>query len=408
MADVSSRIDRVVILGAGQAGGWAAKTLRGEGFAGAITLVGDEVHPPYERPPLSKAFLAGDADPASAHLFKSETFAALALDWRWGVHAKAIYRSERYVELASGEQLPYDRLILCTGGRARVLSCPGAGEGHVHTLRSLEDAQKLRRALMSSRNVVIVGGGWIGLEVAAAARHAGAQVHVIEAAPRICARVLPPRVSALVQAMHERRGVNFQVGRSVSSFASTGTGRTRIVLDDATCMDADSIVAGVGLIPNDELARAAGLACSGGVIVDHRCVTSDPHILAAGDVAVSPNTCAGGTVRLESWQNAQDQGIAAARTALRLDVQYDPVPKFWSDQYDANIQILGWPCGCDDAVVRGDSTSGRFLVFVLDGARVRAVIAFNSSREMRPARRLIDTEVDVGRLVDPSVALANV
>jgi 3-phenylpropionate/trans-cinnamate dioxygenase ferredoxin reductase subunit len=410
--NVGNSIDRIVILGAGQAGGWAAKTLRAEGFAGTITLVGDEVHPPYERPPLSKAFLTGDADPASAHLFKPAMFAALALDWRWGVRAKAIHRAERYVELESGEQLAYDRLILCTGGRARGLVCPGAEQANLHTLRSIEDAQALRRALLSSRDVVIVSGGWIGLEVAAAARHAGAQVRVVEAAPRLCARVLPGRISALVQKMHERHGVGFALGRSVSRFERERAGRTRVVLDDGQSIDADSVVAGIGLIPNDELARAAGLACSGGVsggvIVDRRCVTSDPHILAAGDIAVAPNACAGGPVRLESWQNAQDQGVAAARAALGLDVRYDPLPKFWSDQYDANIQILGWPSGGADAVVRGDPATGRFLVFALEGARIRAVIAFNSGRDMRPARRLIDMEVDVKRLADPSVELANV
>ena len=407
MASTAGRVERIVIVGAGQAGGWAAKTLRAEGFAGSITLVGAEVHAPHERPPLSKAFLRGDVEPASTHLFKPSLFAALALDWRWGVSAKAIYRSERFVELESGEQLPYDRLILCMGGRARKLACSGAESADVHALRSIEDAQRLRNALMSSRNVVIVGGGWIGLEVAAAAAQVGANVHVVEVAPRLCARVLPPRVSELLQSLHERHGVRFSLGRTVASLRESGLHRT-VTLDDGSTIEAECVVAGIGLVPNDELARAAGLACSGGIIVDRHCATTDAAIFAAGDVAVAPNSFARGAVRLESWQNAQDQGIAAARAALGLGVAYDPIPKFWSDQYDANVQILGWPSGSADAVVRGDPASGRFLVFVVEGTRLRAVIAFNSGRELRPARALIDTDVDVARLGDPSVALADV
>ena len=406
MAPAPASIDRIVIVGAGQAGGWAAKTLRAEGFAGSITLVGAEVHAPHERPPLSKAFLREDVDPASTHLFKPALFATLALDWRWGVSAKAIWRSERYVELESGEQLPYDRLILCMGGRARRLACPGAENVGVHTLRSIEDAHRLRRALLSSRDVVIVGGGWIGLEVAAAAARLGASVHVVEVASRLCARVLPPRVSSLLQAMHERHGVRFSLGRAVASLRGSG-GRTIVTLDDGAAFDADCIVAGIGLVPNDELARAAGLACSGGIIVDKQCATTDPAIFAAGDVAVAPNSCARGPVRLESWQNAQDQGIAAARAALGLRVAYDPIPRFWSDQYDENVQILGWPSASAEAVIRGDPPSGRFLVFAVEGTRVRAVIGFNSGREMRPARALIDTDVDTERLADPAVAFAD-
>ena len=399
--------DRVVVIGAGQAGGWAAKTLRAEGFAGTITLVGAEVHAPHERPPLSKRFLREDADPASTHLFKPALLSALALDWRWGVCAKSIYRAERYVELDSGEQVPYDRLILCMGGRARTLACPGAERANVHTLRTIEDAQRLRDAFAEARHVLVVGGGWIGLEAAAAAIQRGAAVHVVEAAPRLCARVLPQRVSALIQQMHEGRGVRFSLGRAVVSLHRVGS-RTVAVLDDGSTIEADCAVAGIGLVPNDELARAAGLACSGGIIVDEHCATSDPAIFAAGDVAVAPNACARGRVRLESWQNAQDQGIAAARAALGLHVAYDPIPRFWSDQYDTNVQILGWPCGAPDAVVRGHPESGRFLVFATDGPRVRAVIAFNSGRELRAARALIDTDVHAARLGDPSVALADI
>lgn len=399
--------ESIVVLGAGQAGGWAAKTLRDQGFRGRVTLIGDEAHAPHERPPLSKAVLAGEAAPESTHLFKPAALDALDLDWRRGVRVDAIDRARRSIALDDGTALAYDRLILCMGGRARALAVPGSERVRVHTLRSIDDALALRDALSPQARMLVVGGGWIGLEVAATARKRGASVRVVEYAPRLCPRVLPAPLSAHLCALHARHGVEVSLGRSIARLApAEGTG-VSVTLDDGETFVVDCIVAGVGLVANDELARAAGLECAGGVVVDMRCATSDPDIYAAGDVAVAPNGFARGRIRLESWQNAQDQAIAAARSALGQDVRYDPIPRFWSDQYDVNIQMLGWFGPDDRLALRGDPSSGRFVGFALDGARVRAAIAFNAARELRAAKRLIESgaEVDVARLVDPGVDL---
>lgn len=403
-------IQRIVIVGAGQAGGWAAKALRDAGFAGALTLVGDEPHPPHERPPLSKAVLAGKADAASTHLFKPALLAGLALDWRAQTVATGIHRALQRVEIQGGDPIPYDRLLLCTGGRARMFDAPGAREHSIHVLRTLGDSKRLGAALQAARRVLVIGGGWIGLEVAATARSMGREVTVVETAPRLCARVVPPAVSALLLDMHARRGVSLRTGVGVARLEPALGGGTNAVLSDGTSVVADCLVAGVGLVPNDELARAAGLACDGGILVDARCATSDPRIFAAGDVAVGPNTHAAGTVRLESWQNAQDQGIAAARAALGMEVHYDPVPRFWSDQYDTNLQILGWPRATDDVVVRGDVAQGRFLVLTLEGGRLHSAFSFNAARELRVLRKLIEVRaaVDPLRLADSSQDLATI
>jgi 3-phenylpropionate/trans-cinnamate dioxygenase ferredoxin reductase subunit len=395
-------IERIVILGAGQAGGWAAKTLRDAGFSGHITLIGEESHPPHERPPLSKAVLAGTAGPASTHLFKPALFEGLRLDWRFGSRAVAIDRALQMVELADGGRVSYDRLIICTGGRSRKLEVPGAGDAPIHTLRSINDSLALHAVLRASRRLLVVGGGWIGLEVAATARTLGIEVHILEAMPRLCARVLPPALSDLLSALHERHGVTISRGVTVVHLERRNDGTTLATLDDGVKAVADCIVAGVGLVPNDELAQAAGLAWDRGVVVDRRCATSDPRIFAAGDVAVAPNAHAEGIVRLESWQNAQDQGIAAARAALGQDVCYDPLPRFWSDQYGTNIQILGWPRSSHNIVIRGDIASNHFLAFAMDAGRIRAAVGFNAARELRAARKLVESQaaIDADTLSD--------
>ena len=388
MTDAAPR--RIVIIGAGQAGGWAAKTLRDEGFTGEITLIGDEAHPPHARPPLSKAVLAGTADALTTHLFKRPLFDGLRIDWRANASATAIDRARREVRLADGDAVPYDRLLMCTGGRARALDVPGAREAGVRTLRTIDDAIAMREELQPGRSLLVVGGGWIGLEVAATARKLGLHVQVLEALPRLCARVLPPRVCDVVRALHERNGVTIACDTTLSGFERRADGRIDAVLADGVRVAGDAVLAGIGLAPNDTLARASGLACDRGILVDARCATSDPDIFAAGDVAVMK-----GGMRLESWQNAQDQGIAAARAALDLPVCYEPLPKFWSQQYDTMIQMLGMPGAGDDVVFRGDVASGRFLVFTLSQGRVRSGIAFNAPRELRAARSLIESQVTV-------------
>ncbi len=401
-------LETIVIIGAGQAGGWAAQTLRKEGFAGKVVLIGDESHPPHERPPLSKAVLAGEVAPETTHLFKPGVLEELRLEWRRGERGAAIDREAKRVVLGHGELIAYDRLILCTGGRARWPSVPGADLPGVFALRTIEDALAIGRALEPGKRLVVVGGGWIGLEVAATARKKGVFVTVVEARPRLCERTVPSQVSEYLLALHRKNDAQVILGCGIVGFAREPGKPLSVQLDDGRALEADIAVVGVGLVANDELARAAGLACENGVLVDDQCRTSDPDILAAGDVAIAPNRWIGQRIRLESWQNAQEQAIVAAKVALGRDVRYDPLPWFWSDQYDMNLQIYGLPAPSQRAVVRGEMGSGSFVVFYLDGERVKAAVAANATRDLRFARRLIENETAVGpeKLADTSVPLS--
>jgi 3-phenylpropionate/trans-cinnamate dioxygenase ferredoxin reductase component len=382
--------ETIVIVGAAQAGGWAAKTLRGEGFAGKIVLIGEEQHPPHERPPLSKAVLAGEAEPESTYLFKPDALDALALERRRGERVTAIDCAKQHVALGAGESIRYDTLILCTGGRARTLPVPGASRPGVYTLRTIEDSLAIGRAVGEGKRVAVVGGGWIGLEVAATARKRGASVTVIEAMKRLCERTVPSEISEYLVHLHRKNGTEVLLGVGLAGFARGSQANLSVELTDGRALEADLAVVGVGLTANDELAREAGLACEHGILVDEQCRTSNPHIYAAGDVAVAPNRWIGRRIRLESWQNAQDHGIAAAKAALGREVLYNPLPWFWSDQYDMNLQIYGLPAPSQRAVVRGDMTSGSFVVFYLEGDRVKAAVAVNAARDLRFARRLIE------------------
>jgi 3-phenylpropionate/trans-cinnamate dioxygenase ferredoxin reductase component len=316
-------------------------------------------------------------------------------------------RKAHRVILADGQSIGYDKLILCTGGRARTLNVPGADLPGIFTLRTIDDALALGPMLQPDRTVVVVGGGWIGLEVAATARKNGTTAIVIEVQPRLCERTVPPAISEYLLALHTARGTQILLSTSVSRFARNDR-RLVVTLADGREIGCDAIVVGVGLIPNDELARAAGLECAGGVVVDAQCRTSDPDILAAGDVTVTPSAWAGRPIRLESWQNAQEQAIAAARSALGIDVAYEPLPWFWSHQYDMNLQIYGIPSPSHQTVVRGQPNSGSFVMFFLEGDRVKAALGPNAARDLRYARRLIERHkpVNAEGLADTDVPLS--
>ncbi|WP_432729986.1 NAD(P)/FAD-dependent oxidoreductase [Variovorax sp. W6] len=399
----------IAIVGAGQAGGWAAQTLRAEGFAGRIVLVGDEAHRPYERPPLSKAVLAGEALPETTSLQKPEAFDALDVEWRPRVSATRIDRAAKQLHLSGGDVVGYDKLILCTGGRARQLAIPGSELPGVFTLRNLDDATALGAALVPGKRLLVVGGGWIGLEVAATARKKSLDVTVVEAMQRLCERTVPPEISSYLLRLHASNGVRVELGAGIERLvqAEDGAGLIATIVDGRT-LACDVVLAGIGLVANDELAREAGLQCEGGIVVDSQCRTSDPDILAAGDVAVWHCERAGRRMRLESWQNAQEQGIAAARSALGIEVNHQPLPWFWSDQYGINLQIFGMPAPGHRVVMRGDMESDSFVVFFLDAGKVVAALGPNAARDLRFGRRLIErgTSVDADRLADLQTPLS--
>jgi 3-phenylpropionate/trans-cinnamate dioxygenase ferredoxin reductase subunit len=400
--------DNIVIVGTGQAGGWAAQTLRKEGYAGKVVLIGDEPHIPYERPPLSKAVLSGEASADSTHLIKREAFDQLTLDWRPGVRVTTIDRAAKRLSLSAGEHLAYDKLILCNGGRARTLAVPGSNLPGIFTLRNIEDAQALGQALIPGKKLVVVGGGWIGLEVAATARKKGMAVTVVEAMERLCERTVPPEISEFLSGLHSAHDTQVILGTGVSGFSRHGEGTLAVTLSDGRALVCDSVVVGIGLVPNDELACEAGLACDGGILVDAQCRTSDADIFAAGDVASWHCDWAGRRMRLESWQNAQEQGIAAARSALGLKVDHQPLPWFWSDQYGTNLQIYGVPMPSHRVVARGAPGSDSFVLFYLDGNVVNAALGPNAARDLRFARRLIEQRkvIDPERLADVQVPMS--
>ncbi len=396
-----------VIVGAGQAGGWIAKTLRAEGYTGRIVLVGDEPHPPHERPPLSKAVLAGESEPDVCHLFKPDALAALSLEHAPGERATAIDREAHEVVTDGGRRVRYERLILATGSRVRTLAIPGADLPGVFYLRTIADALALRERLTTGARFLVVGGGWIGLEAAATARKRGAEVTVLEAADRLCARAASPELSAFLARLHAERGVDVRLRAGIASLQSAPGGGINALLADGTTLAADVVLIGVGIVPNVELAREAGLDVKNGIVVDEQGRTSDPTIFAAGDVTDQPVARLGRRVRLESWQNAQDQAIVAAKAVLGSDARHDPLPWFWSDQYEANIQMLGVPERWPEAVTRGDTASVSFSLFYLRGAAIEAVVSINAPRDLRAARRLIEQRkpVRTADLADPTVNL---
>ena len=395
--------ERILIIGAGQAGGRAAEALCSAGYAGPVTLVGDEAEPPYERPALSKGVLLGDETAESTHIHSRESWRAMGVELICGVRAEAIAPAGRSVLLSDGTRLEYGELILATGSRVRPLIGVDDTLGGVHYLRTIADARRLARDLVPGRRMVVIGGGFIGLEVASSAAKRGLSVTVVERQPALLERALPGEIAAAVERMHRARAVDVRLGAGVS--ALHGTGRVSAVgLADGTELPADVVVIGIGIIPNTELAEGAGADSADGVVTDEYGRTSVDNIWAAGDVTSHYNPVLGRRVRLESWQNAQNQAIAVAKNAIGRRVPYAEVPWFWSDQHGVNIQIVGMAVPGAETVWRGDPSNGRAMAFSTVDGRIVCATAFNSGGEIRFARKLIETrqQVDAGVLADGS------
>lgn len=388
-ADASAAPRTVVVIGGGQAAGWVMKTLRGEGFAGRIVMIADEAHLPYERPPLSKAVLAGEADISTVRVVQPDEFGALGVEAWQPERAVSIDRARRVVRAASGREIEYDRLVIATGGAPRRLPDAIVATPRLHYLRTLDEAVALGERLRASRRVLVIGGGWIGLEVAATARKLGVDAVVVEGAPRLCARSVPGAVSDFLLELHRANGVDIRLNASLASLGAhpADANRVRATLADGTAVDADFAVAGIGLALNTSLATEAGLHVDDGIVVDEYGATSDPAIFACGDVANHPNAWLKRRVRLESWANAQNQAIAAAKAVLGVRAPYAEIPWFWSDQYDVNLQILGDLPADAQLVVRGDIAAKRATLFFVTHGALRGVIAINSARELKLARK---------------------
>lgn len=396
----------IVIAGAGQAAAQCAQSLRQGGFAESIALIGDEDHAPYERPPLSKDYLSGKRDAARLLLRKPEYWTEKQVTLLTGRRVAEVDRAARVLSLTDGAQVTYGKLIWATGGRPRRLSCAGADLAGVHAIRSIADIDGLKADLFPGARVVIVGGGYIGLETAAVLRGFGHPVTVLEAQERLLARVTSPPVSTYFADLHRGRGVDVRLSAQVA--ALRGGARVEAVeLSDGTLVPADIVVVGIGIIPNVEPLAAAGLPCPNGVTVDAHCRTDDPHILAIGDCALHPNIFAGRSIRLESVPNAVEQGKVAADTLLGQEKPYTALPWFWSDQYEVKMQAAGLAMDYDRIVQRGDPSGSGFSVLYLRAGRVIAIDCMNAARDFIQAKALITggMVVDADKAADTAVDL---
>ncbi|CAN5247146.1 FAD-dependent oxidoreductase [soil metagenome] len=399
-----------IIIGAGHAGGTVAAVLRQQGHDKPIVLVGEEPHPPYQRPPLSKGWLKGEVGEEGLLLRPRAWYAENNVDLRTSTRVVGIDRAARRLTLSTDETIDYDVLILATGARARKLVLPGGDLKGFLELRTIEDAEVIKAWFRPGFRLAIIGGGYVGLEVAASARKLGAEVDVLEREDRLLARVAGPVLSSFFRGVHEENGVRFHFGVAVEGFEGLDGQVSGVRLTGRPTLHCDAVLVGVGAIPNDDLAKAAGLACDDGVIVDAQARTSDPHIFAIGDVTRRPMTLYGRTVRLESVPNALEQARQAAAAIVGAPDPKPETPWFWSDQYDIKLQIGGMPFDVDQVVLRGDPAARKFALFHLSQGRVQAVEAVNSPPEFMVGRQWLASrrEVDPRRLADASIPIKEV
>ena len=398
----------VLIIGAGQSASQTVDALRRKGFEGSLTLVGEEPELPYQRPPLSKKFLSGALARDRMPIRHQSFYDDHGVDLRLGRRAMSIDRATRRVQLDDGSTLPYDTLVLATGSRPRQVTVPGSDLAGIHSLRTMADADRLRDEARPGRSAVIVGGGYIGLEVAATCRELGVEVTVLEMADRVMNRVVCEPVSRFFHEEHERHGVRLVLGARMEEFLAGADGRVRAVrCTDGSEHAADFVVIGIGVVPTDELARASGLACDNGIVVDEHCRSSDPAIYAIGDCSNHPSPHYGMRVRLESVDNAFEQANSAAANIMGTPTVHDRVPWFWSDQYHHKLLIVGLAQGHDRMVLRGDPAKHSFSCCYLRQGELVAIDTINQAKDQMAARKLIAARFrpDPAMLADPAIAL---
>lgn len=398
--------ERVVIAGAGHAAGQVVTSLRQHKFDGQIVLVGEEPYLPYQRPPLSKKFLAGEMPAERLYVKPASFYEDANVELHLDTQITAIDRDAKRLETDGGEPLAYDRLVLALGARVRRLHIEGTALNGVHYLRSIGDVEGIRASLEAGHRLVVIGAGYIGLEVAAVARQAGLEVTVIEMADRVMSRVVSPEISDFYQIEHTEQGVRFRLSTGVD--ALTGKKRIKSVMtSEGEDIPADLVVIGIGIVPNTQLASEAGLPVDNGIVVDDHCCTDDPDIFAVGDCTVHPNAIYGRQLRLESVHNALEQAKTAAANICGMDSAYSQVPWFWSDQYDLKLQIAGLSEGYDDVAIRGNPAERSFSCLYLRNGRLIACDAINAPRDFVQSKQLIADQalIAVEKLANPDVAL---
>ena len=395
-----------IIVGAGQAGGWAAIAMRQAGYGGRILLVGDEPWRPYERPPLSKAVLTDEPEPPVAFFHTAERYAEQRIELLLGHTVAELDPAAHCVQLSDGQRLDYDRVLLTIGGRARHLPVPGGEKAYY--LRTIEDARRIRARLATARSVVCIGAGVIGLEIASSAHQRGAQVTVLEALPRAMGRSVSPEGAGFVETLHRDAGVALHFGVIVDAINDAAGGAVRVHCRDGEEFAGDMVVAGVGMQRNLALAEHAGLALEGGIVVDEFGRTSAPEVYAAGDITAFHHPLFERRLRLESWRHAQNHGIAVGKAMCGDAPAYDDIPWFWTDQHRVNLQVAGLPADAARTVVRANAPPGVFTaVHLAEDNSVIGVTAANNPREIRAGQALIKARhpVDPELLADPDVPL---
>jgi 3-phenylpropionate/trans-cinnamate dioxygenase ferredoxin reductase subunit len=381
-------VHKVVIVGAGQAGYQVAASLRAKKFDGEIVLLGEEPAPPYQRPPLSKGYVKGEAKESTLWLRAADFYTANNIELRTDCRVAALDRGAHEVVLADGARIAYDSLVLATGGRVRKLPVAGAELAGVAYVRTLADAKALKPQIEAAGNVVVIGGGFIGLECASVASVLGCKVVVLEAMERLMARVVSPVLSDYYRDLHRSRGVDVRLGASVTEIVGKDGRVTGVRCGDGDVVPADLVVIGIGIIANDDLAKAAGLACDRGIVVDAHLRTADPTIYAIGDCAAFPHPMAQGLTRLESVQNAIDQGKTVADAIMGDAKPYSAVPWFWSDQYEVKLQIVGLTSHYNDTVTLGDVAAGKFSVLYFRGGSLIGIDSVNMPSDHVVGRKL--------------------
>ena len=383
----------ILIIGAGQAGLQIADSLRQDGFEGRVLLMGEEAYPPYQRPPLSKDFLAGLVSQDQLLLRSPEVLQRKNIELQTNAHIVRIDTSAQHVELSNGTRQEYSRLAFATGCRARPLPVPGADLENVLTLRTLDDTKSLSKSLTHAQKIVVIGGGFIGLELAATARGMGKEVTLLEGANRLMARAVSPIISDYFLSYHKNQGVHIHLNAQVSELRGDKGKVQSVETKDGHSHKADLVIVGIGIIPNDELAKSIGLMCHNGIIVDACSRTSDPSIVSAGDCTVRKGTEPDQWLRLESVQNAVEQGKSAAAALMGRERPFTAAPWFWSDQYEVKLQMAGLSAGFDTTAIRGTIESGSFSVFYFKAGKLLGADSVNQPKEHMATRRMLDKGV---------------
>ena len=393
----------MVIIGCGQAGGQAAASLRQEKYEGPITMIGQEPYIPYQRPPLSKQYLSGEQEKEKLNLRQASFYSEKEINLLLGTSVLSVDPLQKDLQLDTGETVTYDKLLIASGGRPRKLEVDGHNLKGIHYLRNIDDVDAIKAQMSTSKNMVIVGGGYIGLEVASVAIKKGLTVSVLEMENRILERVTTEEMSAFYNELHSDQGVNILTSTQAKAFKGFETVE-RVVCDDQE-IPADLVIVGIGILPNTEIAETAGLETDNGIVVDEHCRTSNEHIFAAGDCTNHPNPLLNRRLRLESVPNAMEQGRVAASNMLGGSKSYASMPWFWSDQYEHKLQMVGFSKESDQSIIRGDMTSKSFTVFYLKDNLIIASDSVNNPKEFMASKQLIGKKASIEALADTSFEL---